>query len=201
MTPISATAAVMKLGGLARNPVAARQIAERMCQTPPHLISSALSHAHRGGFLDRWKMDYTTTAKGRQAVKDAMNSPANRAKATAMRDASAIIAVLALPSRVIDALSLSTDQGPKAAFRAAALLALDARGTATTSEIGRDMDGAHTDPSKIVANVLKYLERANLCTSDLLEVPNKSGHLATQRVFSITDTGADMAEEIRTGAK
>jgi hypothetical protein len=108
---------------------------------------------------------------------------------------------LALPSRVIDALSLSTDQGPKAAFRAAALLALDARGTATTSEIGRDMDGAHTDPSKIVANVLKYLERANFCTSDLLEVPNKAGHLATQRVFSITDPGADMAEEIRTGAK
>jgi DNA-binding PadR family transcriptional regulator len=201
MTPIAVTCAVMKLGGLARNPVAARQIAERMCQTPPHLISSALSHAHRGGFLDRWKMDYTTTAKGRQAVKDAMNSPANRAKATAMRDASAIIAVLALPSRVIDALSLSTDQGPKAAFRAAALLALDARGTATTSEIGRDMDGAHTDPSKIVANVLKYLERAGLCTSELLEVPNKSGHLATQRVFSITDSGADMAEEIRTGAK
>jgi hypothetical protein len=79
-----------------------------------------------------------------------------------MRDASAIIAVLALPSRVIDALSLSNDQGPKAAFRAAALLALDARGTGTTSEIGRDLDGTHPDPSKVVANVLKYLQRAGL---------------------------------------
>jgi DNA-binding PadR family transcriptional regulator len=201
MTPISATAAVMKLGGPGHSPVDARQIADRMCSTPRHLISNALANAQRAKLVDRWKDSYTTTAKGRQAVKDAMNSLENRAKARAMLDASKTVEAAVLPSQVIDALSLSNDTGPKAAFRAAALLALDARGSGTTSEIGRDLDGAHPDPSKVVANVLKYLQRANLCTSELLEVPNKSGHLATQRVFSITDSGADMAEEIRTGAK
>jgi hypothetical protein len=202
MTPIGVTCAVMKLGGLSNNPVDARQIAERLSNTPRHLISNALSHAHREfKFLDRWKGDYTTTAKGRQAVKDALNSPANRALATAIRDGKAGAVIPAMPARADTAFGVPNEPGPQAILRAAALLALDARSSGTTSEIGQEIDCTHKSPHRAAYKFLSYFQRAGFATSVLRDTTNKMGRISMQRIYTITKTGSEMAVELRRGVK